>query len=78
MVRKNRTNFCHYYLLETFQKHLTAEHEKKAQKVKTPAAQEKKRKEGAEHVAHVEKNKQHYDNLLKMHHHLIKILIILT
>jgi len=53
-----------------FQKHLTAEHEKKAQKVKTPAAQEKKRSEGAEHVAHVEKNKQHYDNMLRMHHHL--------
>lgn len=53
-----------------FQKHLAAHYEKGAQKKKSEAGQAKSRANGAEHVAHVEANKHHYDNLLRMHHHL--------
>lgn len=53
-----------------FQSHLTAEHEKKAQKLKSNAGQEKHRTEGGSQVAHVEKNKAHYNNLLNMHNHM--------
>lgn len=53
-----------------FQKHLAAHAEKDAQKKKSTAGQEKSRSIGAENVSHVEANKQHYDNLLRMHHHL--------
>lgn len=50
--------------------HIAAHHEKEAGKVKTEKAQETKRSEGKSQVAHVEKNKAHYGNLLSMHHHL--------
>jgi hypothetical protein len=53
-----------------FKEHITAHHEKEAGKVKTEKAQEAKRSEGKSQVAHVEKNKAHYGNLLTMHHHL--------
>lgn len=53
-----------------FQKHLTTTHEKEASKLKSPAGIQKKREAGAEHVAHVQKHAEHYNNLLSMHHHL--------
>ena len=53
-----------------FQQHLTGHFEKAAGKLKSEAGQAKKREEGASHVAHVENNKAHYENLLKMHSHL--------
>ena len=53
-----------------FKEHLHSEHEKKAAKVKTEKSKAEKTKEGASQIAHVEKNKQHYGNLLSMHHHL--------
>lgn len=53
-----------------FQQHLTDVHEKKASKLKSEAGQAKHREEGASQVAHVEKNKGHYENLLNMHNHL--------
>jgi hypothetical protein len=53
-----------------FKEHIQAEHEKKAAKVKTPKAKAEKTTEGAKQIAHVEKNKSHYGNLLTMHHHL--------
>jgi hypothetical protein len=53
-----------------FKEHLAAHHEKEASKVKTEKSKAVKTAEGAEQIAHVEKNKQHYANLLSMHHHL--------
>ena len=53
-----------------FKDHLKDIHEKKAAKVKTPKAKAEKTAEGAKQIAHVEKNKSHYGNLLTMHHHL--------
>ena len=55
-----------------FQQHVAAHYEKAASKLKSEKGQAGKRAEGAEHVAHVEKNKEHYDNLLNMHQHLQK------
>lgn len=55
---------------EGFQKHITAQGEKAAAKVKTEKSQTAKRAEHAEHVSHVEANKEHYNNLFSMHHHL--------
>lgn len=57
---------------EGFKKHLTTVHNKMAAKLKSPAGQEKRHAEGAEHVSHVEQNKEHYNNLFKMHQHLQK------
>lgn len=55
---------------EGFKKHITAVHGKMAAKLKSEAGQAKRHAEGAEHVAHVEKNKEHYKNMFSMHHHL--------
>jgi hypothetical protein len=52
------------------QQHIMAKHEKDAAKLKTPANQEKKRAQGQSHVDHIQQNKEHYANLLKMHGHL--------
>jgi hypothetical protein len=53
-----------------FKTHLKDEHEKMAGKVKTEKSKAEKRSEGASQIAHVEKNKTHYGNLLSQHHHL--------
>ena len=53
-----------------FQTHLTTQHAKQADKVKTASTKAAKTAEGASQVAHVEKNKEHYSNLLKQHVHL--------
>ena len=53
-----------------FKEHLKDVHEKMASKVTTDKSKEAKRSEGAAQVAHVEKNKSHYANLLSQHHHL--------
>ena len=53
-----------------FQSHLKRVHDKMASKVKTDKSKSEKTKEGESQVAHVEKNKSHYQNLLTMHHHL--------
>ena len=53
-----------------FKEHLKDVHEKMAGKVTTDKSKEAKRSEGAAQVAHVEKNKSHYANLLSQHHHL--------
>lgn len=53
-----------------FKEHVAAHHEKEASKVKTEKSQTAKRAEGASQVAHIEKHKEHYGNLLSMHHHL--------
>ena len=53
-----------------FQSHLTSHHAKQAEKVKTEKSKTAKTSEGAAQVSHVEKNKEHYSNLLKQHVHL--------
>ena len=53
-----------------FKEHLKDIHEKQAARVKTPKAKAEKTSEGAKQIAHVEKHKAHYGNLLTMHHHL--------
>lgn len=60
------------------QQHIAGKFEKDAAKLKTPANQEKKRAEGQSHVEHIEKNKEHYNNLLKMHGHLAAAKHVLT
>jgi hypothetical protein len=53
-----------------FKEHLKSEHDKMAAKVKTDKSKAEKTGEGSKQIAHVEKNKQHYGNLLSMHHHM--------
>jgi hypothetical protein len=53
-----------------FKEHIHSQHEKMAAKVTTDKSKAAKRKQGADEIAHVEKNKTHYQNLLTMHHHL--------
>lgn len=56
--------------VEGYKKHLTGEGEKAASKVKTPAAQERKRSEAAAQVAHVDKHAHHFQRSIDIHHHL--------
>ena len=53
-----------------FKDHVKNVHEKAAAKVKTEKSKNEKTGEGKAQVAHIEKNKSHYGNLLSMHHHL--------
>ena len=52
------------------QKHIADKYTKASSKLKTPAAVGRKEAESKTHTNHIESNKEHYDNLLKMHHHL--------
>ena len=52
------------------QKHITDIYKKAAGKLKTPAAQSRKMTELKTHTSHIQGNEEHYNNLLKMHHHL--------
>jgi len=56
--------------VEGYKKHLAAEGEKAAGKLKSAAGQEKKRAEFAKHIAHVEKNSPHFQRSLDIRHHL--------
>jgi hypothetical protein len=51
-------------------KHIEDKYKKAASKLKTPAAQSRKETESKQHTNHVNQNKEHYNNLLKMHHHI--------
>jgi len=53
-----------------FKDHVKNVYEKAAAKVKTEKSKNEKTGEGKAQVAHIEKNKSHYGNLLSMHHHL--------
>jgi hypothetical protein len=55
---------------EGLKKHISNQYSKAIKKLKTPAAQSRKQAEMDAHVKHIDDNKEHYDNLLKMHHHL--------
>lgn len=56
--------------VKNLQKHIQDKYKKAAEKLKTPAAQGRREAEGQQHVSHIENNKEHYENFLKMHHHL--------
>jgi hypothetical protein len=56
--------------VEGLKKHIANQHAKMADKVKTEKAKAAKHAEGQEHINHIEHNKEHYQNLLTMHHHL--------
>jgi len=53
-------------------KHIAGKYEKASAKLKTPAGQSRKMQELKPHTDHIEKHKEHYNNLLKMHNHLQK------
>ena len=55
---------------EGLKKHIVDKYKKAGAKLKTPAAQSRKTSEAKNHTDHIDKNKSHYDNLLKMHSHL--------
>ncbi len=52
------------------QKHIANQYKKASAKLKTPAAQSRKESEAKSHLTHIEGNEKHYNNLLKMHHHI--------
>lgn len=64
-VRHDETPTAH-----GLQQHIAKHFDVAASKLKSEAGQAKKKAEGVEHTAHIEKNKSHYENLLSMHHHL--------
>ena len=55
---------------EGLKKHIQGKYDKAAAKLKTPAGKSKKNSEAKSHMIHIDANKEHYDNLLKMHGHL--------
>ena len=55
---------------EGLKKHIQGKYDKVASKLKTPAGQSRKSLEAKGHMNHIDANKQHYENLLTMHHHL--------
>lgn len=55
---------------EGLKQHIAVKYNKAAEKLKTPAGQAKRQSEANVHLKHIEANKEHYENLLKMHHHL--------
>lgn len=56
--------------VEGLKKHIQGQFDKAAAKLKTEKAKTMRHNEAKEHLAHIEKNKEHYQNLLSMHHHL--------
>jgi hypothetical protein len=52
------------------QNHITNKYKKANEKLKTPAAISRKEAEAKQHTDYIEKNKEHYNNLLNIHHHL--------
>ena len=45
-------------------------YKKKIGELKTPASQGRKQAESDAHAKHIDQHKEHYDNILAMHHHL--------
>ena len=56
--------------VKDFKSHVETHHAKQVAGVKTEKSQEAKRAKGKEEVSHVEKNKEHYANVLSAHNHL--------
>lgn len=65
MVRKGKQASRQGYV-----KHLQAKMQKEMDKVKTPAAKERKRKEHQDMIDHVVKHGDHFDKLFELHKHL--------
>ena len=57
---------------EGLKQHIAVKYNKAAEKLKTPAGQVRKQTEAKGHLDHIEANKDHYNNLLKMHNHIQK------
>lgn len=55
---------------EGLKKHILDKYKKQSLKLKTPAAQVRKKTEAQSHAKYIQGNAQHYNNLLKMHNHL--------
>lgn len=55
---------------EGFSAHVSGQLKKKFDKIKTPAKKQAIIDDAGTQLNHIEKNKEHYDNLLKMHGHL--------
>jgi hypothetical protein len=55
---------------EGFSAHVSSQLKKKFDKIKTPAKKQEIINNAESQLNHIEKNKEHYDNLLKMHGHL--------
>jgi hypothetical protein len=53
-----------------FKDHVSGQLKKKFEKIKTPAKKQEIMDNAGAQLAHIDKNKEHYDNLLKMHGHL--------
>jgi hypothetical protein len=64
-VRKDETPS-----VEGLKKHIQNKYKKEIAKLKTPAGITRKQNQADAHTNHIESNKEHYNNLLKMHHHL--------
>ena len=64
-VRENTTPS-----VQGFQDHITAHHARKADKVKSDAAKQKHIGAGKALNDHVDKNKEHFENTLKLHKHI--------
>lgn len=58
--------------VEGYKKHLEERGDKEAGKVKTMLAQDRKKKIYTDATEHVEQNKEHFGNILSLHHHLQK------
>lgn len=56
--------------VEGLQHHITSNAGKAIDKVKTPAAKNKKSEELKSQLTHIQANKEHFNNFLKLHHHL--------
>lgn len=56
--------------VEGYKTHLDAHFLKKAQALKTDAGKQRQHQMGAQHLAHVDKNKKHFENTLQVHKHL--------
>ena len=55
---------------EGLKNHISDKYNKAISKLKTPTSQGRKQAELNSHLKHIDANKQHYNNLLKLHNHL--------
>ena len=55
---------------EGLKKHIHEKYNKEITKLKSEKGKAAKQSQANEHTNHIEKNKEHYDHLLTMHHHL--------
>lgn len=56
--------------LEGLKQHISAHHQKAAEKLKTESSKANKIAQGEQMNAHIDTHEKHFNNILKMHHHL--------